>query len=324
MATRRPVVSRPVTGSSLRFPARVAVVWLALIADRLLGEPPARLHPVALFGRAMTQLEKRTWADGRRRGALYALVGAGGATALGAVAGGRHPRQGAVVLALATYVAVAATSLNEAAGEVARALHEDDLPAARLLLRNLVGRETAFLDEAEVVRATVESLAENTVDAVTAPLLWALWAGAPGVLGYRAVNTLDAMVGHRSPRYERFGWAAARADDAANWVPARLTAVAVAAVRPSRAAAVFRAVRGQAPAHPSPNAGVVEGAFAAAMGVRLGGVNDYAGRIEHRPCLGEGPAPDRRHIAEACRLSRQATVALCVAATVPALIAGSR
>lgn len=307
-----------------RLRRRVAAVWLALLADRLLGEPPAAVHPVALFGRAMAQVEKRTWADRRGRGALYAMAGTGGAAALGAVVSVGNRRRGALALALATYVAVAATSLTAAAADVDAALQRGDLPAARRLLRSLVGRETAFLDEAEVVRATVESLAENTVDAVTAPLLWALWAGAPGVLAYRAVNTLDAMVGHRSPRYERFGWAAARADDAANWLPARLTAAAVATVRPSRAAAVLRAVRGQAPAHPSPNAGVVEGAFAAAMRVRLGGVNDYAGRIEHRPCLGDGPAPDRRHIAEACRLSRQATAALCVAATVPALIAGSR
>lgn len=305
--------------------ARVAAVWLALLADRVLGEPPAAVHPVALFGRAMTRLEKRTWADRRTQGALYAIAGTGGAAALGAVvSSGGKPRRAVFVLALATYIAVAGTSLTAAATDVDAALRQGDLPAARRLLRSLVGRETAFLDEAEVVRATVESLAENTVDAVTAPLLWALWAGAPGVLAYRAVNTLDAMVGHRSPRYERFGWAAARADDAVNWLPARITAAAVATVRPSHAAAVFRTVRGQAPAHPSPNAGVVEGAFAAAMGVRLGGVNDYAGRIEHRPCLGRGPAPDRRHIAEACRLSRRATVALCLAASVPALIGGSR
>jgi adenosylcobinamide-phosphate synthase len=127
------------------------------------------------------------------------------------------------------------------------------------------------------------------------------------------------MVGHRSPRYVRFGWAAARADDAANWLPARLTAVAVAAARPSRASAVLRAVRTQAPRHPSPNAGVVEASFAAALGIRLGGVNTYAGRVEVRPEMGHGPAPQRRHIDEACQLSRRVTAVLCGAAAVAAL-----
>ena len=298
-----------------RLPGRVAALWLALLADRVLGEPPAAAHPVALFGRAMTGLERAMWADRRGTGVAYAGAGAGAAAVLGSVLtrGGPLRRRAAVVGA--TYVAVAGHELARSASAVGDALASGDIDRARVLLRGLVGRETAEMDEGEVVRAAVESVAENTVDAVTAPLLWALAAGAPGVLAYRAVNTLDAMVGHRSPRYERFGWAAARADDVANWIPARLTAWAVAALRPARAGAVRRAVRDQAPAHPSPNAGVVEAAFAAAMGIRLGGVNDYAGRIETRPALGQGDKPQRHHIAEACRLSRDAAVALCAAIT---------
>ena len=137
-------------------------------------------------------------------------------------------------------------------------------------------------------------------------------AGAPGAWGYRALNTLDSMVGHRSPRYARYGWASARLDDAAGWVPARLTAALVALVRPRGAAAVWRAVVHQAPRHPSPNAGVAEAAFAGALGVCLGGVNRYGDRVERRPDLGEGGPPAVRDIEEAIRLSSDVSAALVV------------
>jgi len=149
----------------------------------------------------------------------------------------------------------------------------------------------------------VESVAENTVDALVAPAFWAAICGAPGALGYRAVNTLDAMVGHRSTRYRSYGWASARLDDVAGYLPARLTAVLVAGVRPGRAAAIGRAVNRQAPGHPSPNAGVAEAAFAAALGLRLGGCNRYGDRVEHRPWLGQGRPPARSDIQPAVRLS---------------------
>ena len=145
---------------------------------------------------------------------------------------------------------------------------------------------------------------------MVAPACWAVLAGAGGALGYRAVNTLDARVGHRSARYERFGWASARLDDLANFVPARLTAVLVAAVCPRAAGAVLRAVREDAPRHPSPNAGVAEAAFAAALGLRLGGSNRYGGRVEVRPSLGTGRPPEPADIARAVELSRRVTLAL--------------
>jgi adenosylcobinamide-phosphate synthase len=149
----------------------------------------------------------------------------------------------------------------------------------------------------------VESVAENTVDAVVAPAFWAAIGGAPGALGYRAVNTMDAMVGHRTTRYLSYGWASARLDDAAGYLPARLTAALVAGVRPGRAADIWRAVHSQAPGHPSPNAGVAEAAFAAALGLRLGGCNRYGGRVEHRPWLGQGRPAARSDIQPAVRLS---------------------
>lgn len=301
-----------VTGPHLAGRNRPAAVSLALAADRLLGEPPDAWHPVAWFGRTMGRVERSMWSDRRLPGVAYAAAGVGAAALVGRAVS--RPGLAGAALAACTYVAVAGRALGEAAGSVSEALDREDLPGARVELRSLVGRSTADLDEAEIVRAAVESVAENTVDAVVAPVLWALVGGAPGVLGYRAINTLDAMVGHPNPRYARFGWASARADDVANWIPARVTAVLVAGLRPARATSVWRAVRHQAPAHPSPNAGVAEAAFAAALGVRLGGVNDYSGRREERPILGAGRPPVRSDIAAACALSHQVGAALVTAA----------
>jgi adenosylcobinamide-phosphate synthase len=163
-----------------------------------------------------------------------------------------------------------------------------------------------------MARAVVESVAENTVDAVVAPAWWAAVAGAPGVTGYRAVNTMDAMVGHRDDRYLRYGWASARLDDVAAFIPARLTAALVAVVRPRAAGAIWRAVRTQAPSHPSPNSGVAEAAFAAALDVHLGGVNRYGDRSEHRPTLGTGRAVEPGDIERAVELSRDVSTALAV------------
>ncbi len=212
--------------------------------------------------------------------------------------------------AATTYVAVAGRLLHRTALDVAAALDEGDLDRARAILPALAGRDPSALDEPELSRAVVESVAENTVDAVVAPALWAAVLGGAGALGYRAVNTLDAMVGHRSDRYRRYGWASARLDDVANWLPARATAALVAAVRPGRAPSVWRAVRHDAPAHPSPNAGVAEAAFAAALGLRLGGVNRYGDQIEQRAPLGRGRPAHHDDIHRAVRLSRDVSLAL--------------
>ncbi len=276
-----------------------------VVADRLVGEPPLDPHPVARFGTLMTRVEERLWADSRSRGVLHAATGVAVGAAVG-LPGGRS----LAGTASATALAVAGRGLAEAATTVGDALERGDLDAARTALPALVGRDPSRLNEAELARAVVESVAENTVDAVVAPALWGAVAGAPGALGYRAVNTLDAMVGHHSPRYERFGWASARLDDAANYVPARVTALLVMGCRPARAAEVARTVRRDAAAHPSPNAGVAEAAFAAALGVRLGGVNRYGERVEERAALGDGRPPVGADIAAACRLSRDVSLAL--------------
>ncbi len=170
-----------------------------------------------------------------------------------------------------------------------------------------------------MARAVVESVAENTVDAVVAPACWAAMGGAAGAGAYRAVNTLDAMVGHRNERYRRFGWAAARLDDVANWIPARLTGLLVATVRPARAREILDAVV-HPPAHPSPNAGVAEAAFAAALGLRLGGDTVYARRIDPRPTFGTGRPPEPADIEAAVRLSRDVTLALAALLATPAVL----
>ena len=272
-----------------------------MVADWLLGEPPASVHPVVGFGRVMRLVERSVYRDRRAAGVAHALIGAGVGVAAGGLVGST---------AIATWVAVAGRALGQAASRVGAALEAGDLDRARDLVPALVGRDPSALDEKEIARAVVESVAENTVDAVVAPALWAAVAGAPGALGYRAVNTLDAMVGHRSARYENYGWASARLDDVAGWVPARVTAVLVAGVRPSAARAVWTAVRTQAPAHPSPNAGVAEAAFAAALGLRLGGENRYGDRVEIRPPLGTGRPTEAGDIARSVALSRDVSLAL--------------
>jgi adenosylcobinamide-phosphate synthase len=272
-----------------------------LVVDRALGEPPAAVHPVAAFGRVMELVEERTYAPTRARGVAYTTAG----VAIGAVTGS-IVRSPVAALALAS----AGRELRRAGVRVRDALYDGDLDRARALVPALVGRDPAALDASGLSAAVIESLAENSVDAVVAPAMWAAVAGARGAFVYRAVNTMDAMVGHRSPRYEEFGWASARLDDVANYVPARLTALLVATVRPRAANAVRRAVRADAPAHPSPNAGVAEAAFAGALGVQLGGPLRYGNREERRPTLGTGPRPEPRDIDRAITLASHVELAL--------------
>ncbi len=188
-------------------------------------------------------------------------------------------------------------------------LDRGDLSAARIHLRSLVGRDVDELDEEEIARAVVESVAENTVDAVIAPGFWSVVGGTVGTAFYRAVNTMDAMVGYKNRKYRQFGWASAKLDDLCNLLPARLSALLVAMVRPGSAHAIWQGVREFAPAHPSPNAGVIEAAFASALGIKLGGLNHYQGTAEKRPVMGWGRAAKSQDIIEAVRLSRDLTLA---------------
>jgi adenosylcobinamide-phosphate synthase len=286
-----------------------AGIALGAAADLLLADP-RRGHPVAGFGRSAAALEGRMWRNSRAAGAAYVVGLVGAATGAGMAvdrATRQRPATRVLATAAATWTVLGGTSLGRAAALMSQTLQAGDVVGARAALPALAGRDPSALDEPELVRATVESVAENTADAAVAPLVWGAVAGLPGLLAYRAVNTLDAMVGHHSARYERFGWAAARLDDVVNWLPARLTAaltVLCAPVAGGSAAGALRAWRRDGAAHPSPNAGRCEASMAGALGVRLGGRNFYGSRVEDRPELGDGPRPGTADIARAVRLSR--------------------
>ncbi len=279
-----------------------------VLGDLLLGDP-RRGHPVAVFGRAAGAVERALWHDHRGWGVLHTAVCAGGAVALGALtARAVRPSRtaSAALAAAATWAVVGGTSLAREARAIGRALQAGDVEAARARLPHLCGRDPQALDADGIARAVVESVAENTSDAVVGALVWGAVAGVPGLLGFRAVNTLDAMVGHKSPRHRRYGWASARLDDVAGWPGARLTAVLAAVAGPDPRGAL-RAWRADARRHPSPNAGPVEASFAGALGVRLGGTLSYGGRVEQRPVLNgaTGRAVRVTDIDRAVRLSRR-------------------
>ncbi len=285
---------------------------LGWAADVAFGDP-RRLHPVAGFGTVASLLERRTYRDSRPAGAVHVALLVGGAVGLGVLAERmRHPVARAVLTAAATWTVLGGSSLAAHGAALAAELDADDVAAARARIPSLCGRDPELLEVAGMARAGTESMAENTSDAVVAPLLWGAVAGVPGLLGYRAVNTLDAMVGYRSPRHLRFGWAAARLDDAANLVPARVSALLFAALAPAVGGSSRRAVtawRRDGAAHPSPNAGPVEAAAAGALGVTLGGRTIYPHGVEERPRLGTGPPPTPADLARAAQLSRLVGVA---------------
>ncbi len=261
---------------------RCGAVACGLLIDRAVGEPPANVHPVAGFGAAMNRLEHLTWANSRGRGVTYALAGI-----LLGVVGGRMTGS----LPTATATVVSGRELRRVARVVCDRLEAGDLTGARQELPALVGRDTQQLEESDIAAAVIESVAENSVDAVFAAAFWGVVSGAGGAGAYRAINTMDAMVGHRNVRYENFGWAAARLDDIANWLPARLFAFAVMLAHPRRAPRMIKFIKRDASRHPSPNAGLAEVAVAAALGCQLGGTLSYGGSQQDRPHLGDGPRP---------------------------------
>jgi adenosylcobinamide-phosphate synthase len=267
---------------------------------------------VAGFGLAATALERVLWRDSRAAGAIYTTFLVGGVYGLARLVD-RHW----LVRAAIVWATLGGRSLERAASALADAVQEGDLDRARALAPALVGRDPASLDADGLVRAAVESLAENTSDAVVAPLVWAAAIGAPGAAAYRATNTLDAMVGRRDARYARFGWAAARADDVASWPGARLTVMLVGLAGGTPGAA-WAAARRDGPRHPSPNAGRVEAAFAGALGLRLGGRTSYAHGVEERPTLGDGRTPRPEDVARAVRLCRAVTFGAAILAVVGA------
>ena len=298
---------------------RVVGVLAGYLADLVLADPRTG-HPVAGFGVAAAAVERVTYRDSRIGGVAHVGLLVGAVSLFGAVLDWRARRRGplwsAAATAVATWIALGGTTLARTGLAMDDLVSRDDVEGARRLLPALCGRDPAQLDAAGLTRAAVESVAENTSDATVAPLLWATVGGVPAVLGYRAVNTLDSMVGHRSPRYARFGWAAAKLDDAANYIAARVTAALTVVCAPIVGGSPLGAVTAwhrDAGRHPSPNAGVVEAAFAGALGVQLGGPTQYHYELQIRPALGAGPPPTVTDLGRAVRLSRAVQAAAALA-----------
>lgn len=317
-----------------RLTIRASGLAAGFLLDRLLGDP-RRLHPVAGFGRIALATEHRLYADGRpRRGQRLAglaftglLVGAtAGTTAVIGRLASRRPAAEVAWNAVVVWSCLGGSSLLAVARRQDALLTSGDVDGSRALLPWLCGRDPRALGPDDLARAVVESVAENTSDSAVTTLFWAAVAGPTGAATHRAANTLDAMVGHRSPRYEHFGTASARLDDVLGFVPARWAAalaVALAAAvggSPSRALRVWRR---DAPGHPSPNAGVVEAACAGALGVRLGGPTPYPYGLEQRAVLGGvGRTVEAADIDRAVRLHDHVQLAAAALAVVPLAVAG--
>jgi adenosylcobinamide-phosphate synthase len=300
---------------------------LGYLLDACLGDP-RRHHPVAAYGALVWRLERRMHAPARTRGVVFWCVCVAAPVAASALPARLHGPptrgRGTLLTAMATWAVLGQRSLVREGLRLADALRLHDLGEARGRLPALCGRGPSSLDRQQLARAGVESLAENTADAVVAPLLWGALLGVPGLVGYRAVNTLDAMVGNRSDRHREFGWASARADDLANLVPARLTAALTCVAAPlvgGRTKTAWSTWRRYGHRHPSPNAGQCEAAAAGALGLRLGGRLEYPSGVEDRPVLGDGALPGAHDVRRAARLS--AGVGLLAAALCAGVAAGT-
>lgn len=297
-------------------------VAAAFIIDLIIGDPRRIPHPVVIIGKGISLLETylRRWAAPfmglKPAGAILTLVIVGltyavmwGITA-GAYRIGHWFGVAVSVWFLSTTLAV--KGLGDAAVDIYNHLASGDIAEARKKVGWIVGRDTDCLDEGEITRATVETVAENIVDGILAPLFYAFIGGVPLAMAYKAINTLDSMVGYRNEKYRDFGWASARLDDLANYVPARVTgAIMLLAFwllgKPVKKA--LQTVLRDAPMHPSPNSGIPEAAVAGALGIRLGGLNFYGGVQSFRAYMGD-PEKDlgREHIYDTVRLMRVTSI----------------
>ncbi|MFH1996210.1 MAG: adenosylcobinamide-phosphate synthase CbiB [Candidatus Omnitrophota bacterium] len=293
-------------------------VWSAIVCayclDLLLGDPAWLPHPVRMIGRAITRLEaalRNIFKNERAAGVVLTMSVVGGVylgvAGIVLLAGAIHPYAGWAATVGALYFAFATKDLSAQSMGVYRALNEEDLALARSRLSMIVGRDTASLSKEEIVRATVETVAEGTVDGIVAPLFYALLGGAPLALAYKAVNTLDSMVGYRNERYVKFGWASAKLDDAANYIPARLSAFFLplaAVITGNDGRESLATARRDGRKHPSPNSGISEAAMAGALNVTLGGLSHYNGVVSNKPHIGSGTElPTKDHIEKSVRIS---------------------
>lgn len=294
------------------------MMLVAIGCDLAFGWPDALYrrigHPVTWLGRLISALERRLNTRRRLPGVIaaltvIALAGVAGWAAQALLPGGWA---GVVLGGVLAWPLVALRSMHDHVAAVLRPLAAGDLPAARRAVSMIVGRDPEALDEAGVARAALESLAENSSDGIVAPLFWGALLGLPGIAAYKAINTLDSMIGHRNARYEMFGWAAARIDDGANLIPARLTGLLFALVS-RRTGAALRCMARDARQHRSPNAGWPEAAMAGALGVRVSGPRIYGDRIADEPYVNAGhPDPTAADIGRGLSLYKRALAALAV------------
>lgn len=308
-----------------------SVMALAMLIDAALGWPRAihdRIgHPVTWMGRLIVAMETgfNTGHDilqSRRAGMIATLVVLGISAGLAFAVQSMLPHgwAGLILTAALAWPFLATRSLHDHVAAVVLPLATGDMAAARTAVSAIVGRDPARLDAAGVTRAAMESLAENASDGVVAPVFWGLIFGLPGVVGYKAINTLDSMIGHRTERHEHFGWFAARLDDWVNLIPARLTGLMFALVS-GRFGEALATMRRDARHHRSPNAGWPEAAMASALGVRLSGPRAYADRITDEPWINGGaPDPTPADLDRGLSLYLRAMIALWLALTVLAWI----
>ena len=279
------------------------VLPAAFLLDLLIGDPVSLPHPIRWMGRWITSWEKRFrngYLSETTAGSLLVIFLVSGTWLICAaaltVAQAAHTGFALVLHGVLIYYALSAKSLRAEALKVYAAMKQKALGEARRQLSKIVGRDVEPLDEAGMVRATVETVAENLVDGVIAPLFYATLGGGPLAMAYKMVNTLDSMIGYRDERYKRFGWFAARLDDAANLVPARISAIVISLAAPVVKRFSMRTIKtalrdGQK--HLSPNAGIPEAAFAGALGIRLGGPSFYGGHLVEKPYIGQDTHPVR-------------------------------
>lgn len=295
------------------------ILPVAFTLDLIIGDPQSKIHPIRWMGNAITYFEPRF------RKLSTGLISSGLffavflilsvwiiTTSVIIIADSIHPFMGNIIQILLIYYAVSACALSNDAMDVGRSLEKNDLESARKKLAFIVGRDVETLDEEGIARAVVETVAENFVDGVVSPLFYAAIGGAPLAMVYKMINTLDSMVGYKNETYEKFGKAAARIDDVANYIPARLSVLVVALathILLRNGAPVLRTVVKEGSHHTSPNAGYPEAAFAGALGVKLGGPSYYHGNLVEKPYIGNSFGKvNVRHIRKACNLMKLSAI----------------
>lgn len=304
------------------------IILAALLLDLLIGDPHWLPHPVVAIGRLINFLDlklRQQWLNERLAGVLLLLVvvisSAGITYLILKLLNSLLPLIGWIATVIVSSTCLAARSLHKESARVATALLADDLPAARRYLSYIVGRDTELLEKSDIWRAVIETVAENTSDGIIAPLFWLTIGGPVAAIAYKAVSTLDSMVGYRNSRYLHLGWASARMDDLLNFIPARLSALLLVISAPLAGCSISGAARitlRDRLNHPSPNSGHPEAAAAGALGVRLGGAASYSGISSWKECIGDQLHPFDEHayrsMIKMMYISTLLMAAVCIAA----------